>query len=275
MRPGIASDPPIMTLRKRIKSWLYGSCPGFRGSFLYFGSRIYFPTNSLSFRAACQQGIFEHDSLRSLFSQVRPDTWMFDIGANIGLMAVPVLQREPRVRVLSFEPSPNTLPSLHQTISASPHRDRWSLVTKAAGAAPGTSTFYLATPENSLFDGLRDTGRVPGLRCVTVEVTTVDAEWSRLGKPTISAIKCDIEGGELSMLEGAGQCLAACRPALLLEWNASNLAAFHVAPDSLLVFSRANGYRVHAVPGLADVGSPAGLAAHMAFTESFLLLPRD
>src|SRR5437870_2349214 len=99
-----------MTLRKRIKFWLYGSCPGFRGSFPYFGSRVFFPANSLSFLAVCQQGIFEYDPLRALLSQVRPHTWMFDIGANIGLMAVPVLQREPRVHVLSFEPSPNTLP---------------------------------------------------------------------------------------------------------------------------------------------------------------------
>jgi FkbM family methyltransferase len=264
-----------MTLRKRIKFWLYGSCPGFRGSFPYFGSRVFFPTNSLSFMAACQQGIFEHDILRTLFSQVRPDTWMFDIGANIGLMAVPVLQREPRVRVLSFEPSPNSLPSLRRTLSASPYRDRWSLVTKAVGATSGTSTFHLASEENSLFDGFRDTGRVPSIRSITVETTTVDVEWSRLGKPPVSAIKCDIEGGELSMLEGAGQCLATCRPAVLLEWNATNLAAFHVAPESLLAFSGTHGYRVHAVPGLAEAVSPAGLAAHMAFTESFLLLPSD
>lgn len=262
-----------MTFRKRIKHWLYGSCPGFRGSFRYFNARVFFPPNSLSFRAACEQGVFEHDNLRLLTSLARPNSWMFDIGTNIGLMAVPVLAHEPLVHVLSLEPSPNTLPSLQRTMAVNLYADRWFLVPKAVGAKAGSVKFHLATAENSLFDSLRDTGRVPSAASVNVEMTTVDAEWVRLGKPPVSMIKCDIEGGELAMLEGAHHCISSCLPAFLLEWNAQNLAAFQIAPESLLEFAKMNDYSVHPVPGLSEIRTARALGAHMTFTESFLLLP--
>src|SRR5690242_4653731 len=70
----------LVTLRKSIKHWLYGSCPGMAGAFPYFGTRVYFPKKSLSFTAACAQGVFEYDNLRILQSLVRPDSTYFDIG---------------------------------------------------------------------------------------------------------------------------------------------------------------------------------------------------
>lgn len=36
-----------MTLRQHIKTWLYGSCPGFAGRFPYFGVTVHFPRNSV------------------------------------------------------------------------------------------------------------------------------------------------------------------------------------------------------------------------------------
>ena len=98
-----------MNPRQHLKYWLYGRCPGFAGSFPYFGTKVYFPKGSLSFRSACKQGIFEADNVRILQALARPDAVLFDVGANIGLMAVPVLRHEPGCRVVSFEPSANVL----------------------------------------------------------------------------------------------------------------------------------------------------------------------
>lgn len=260
-------------MRKRLKRWLYGRCPGLSGAFTYFGVRVFFPRNSLSFRAACDQGIFEHDNLRVLTALARPASWLFDIGANIGLMAIPLLHHDQSLKVVSFEPSPNSLPSLQRTWARSRCQNRWVLVPKAVGQYLGSAPYHLATAENSLFDGLRDTGRVTGVACVIVEMTTVDAEWLRLGRPQVSVIKCDIEGGESAMLQGASECIGTCRPAVLLEWNAKNLAAFGVAPASLIEFGAKNRFSLHAVPGLSEIHSEMALIAHMAFTESFLLLP--
>src|SRR5207302_6765911 len=101
---------------KALKRWLYGSCPGFAGSFPYFGTNVYFPKGSLCFRAACEQGIFEAENVRLLQGICRPGSHMFDVGANLGLMALPVLRHVAGCKVVSFEPSPNTLPWLERTI---------------------------------------------------------------------------------------------------------------------------------------------------------------
>lgn len=264
-----------MTLRKTFKRWLYGSCPGLSGSFPYFGTRVYFPKGSLSFTEACKQGMFEYDNLRILWSLVRPDTIYFDIGANIGLMAVPVLQHQQKCRVVSFEPSPNVLPYLERTINESKHRERWTLVPKAVSARSGKVTFTLSDQKNSLFDGIRPTNRVASVKQVEVEMTTIDETWRALGSPTVSMLKCDVEGAELDVLKGAQQCLRKERPFVLLEWNAQNLEAYECSFFSLLHFAREHELKIFSIPGLVEVHTDRELSLHMLFTENFLLCPAE
>ncbi len=258
-------------MRKILKRWLYGSCPGFAGSFPYFGTAVHFPTHSWSFYAACEQGIFEFDNVRLLQALIRPGTTMFDVGANIGLMAIPVLKACPDCRVVSFEPSPNVLPSLRLTVAGSPFAARWQLVEKALSAVEGTAEFALSSQAESLFDGLRNTRRASTSTTVTVPVTTLDSVWNLLGQPEVSVIKCDVEGAEFDVLEGAAECLAATGASILVEWNAINLAFYQRAPEALIEFARRAGYRVFTVPRFVEITDPLTLRLHMIETESFLI----
>lgn len=263
----------MMTLRKLVKYWLYGSCPGFAGTFPYFGAKVHFPKGSLSFKAACEQGVFELDNVTVLRALIEPRSCMFDVGANIGLMAIPVLNSDPTCSVVSFDPSVNILPSLRRTVAESPFQERWRLVEKAVGAVPGHITFTLSSQANSLFDGIRPTHRVASAAEVQVEMTTLDEEWRKMGKPRVSLIKIDVEGAESDVLHGASECLRAERPFVLVEWNRQNLAAYEYPADFILTFGRENGYEVLAVPGLHKVENASHLRMHMAFTENFLLGP--
>lgn len=262
-----------MTLRQHLKYWLFGRCPGLAGRFRYFGTTVHFPKGSLSFRAACEQGIFETENITVLRTLVQPGTCMFDVGANIGLMAIPVLCFEPAAKVISFEPSANVLPSLRRTMAESPLRTRWSLVEKAVGAETGTVTFTLSQASESLFDGIRPTRRVEVAGSVEVAMTTIDETWQSLGRPKVSVIKIDVEGGESGVLRGATQCIQQERPAILLEWNRQNLAAYDIPLATLLHFAAEWKYEVLAIPGFQRVDSERQLALHMAFTENFLLSP--
>jgi FkbM family methyltransferase len=260
-----------MKLRKTIKRFLYGQFPLTAGRFPYFGVDTYFPPNSLSFHAACDQGIFEHGNVRVLQSFVRPNTTIFDIGANIGLMAIPILKHQGDCKVVSFEPSENVLPYLRRTISESPFRDRWQLIEMAASSKEGSMEFSLSPKGESVYDGLRNTRRASASKSTSVAVTTVDAVWRSIGTPDVSAIKCDVEGADLDVLLGARDCLTATNAAVLIEWNATNLAAYGRQIHELLDFALGAGYRVFALPGFVEVRDELALRLQMIETESFLL----
>src|SRR6185503_3121376 len=206
------------SVSRAAKYVVLGLCPGVGGKFTYFGTRAYFPKGSAIFQSACEQGIYEPDVTQWLCRLVEPGTLFIDIGANIGLTSIPVLREVQNCRVLSFEPSPNSLPYLQRTHSESVFRDRWEVLGKAAGDGARAAQFCVAAPRYAGLDGLRDTQRAEQLQSVEVPVTTVDAEWQRLGSPRVSCIKIDVEGAESLVLAGSEEIVRRERPRILLEW---------------------------------------------------------
>jgi FkbM family methyltransferase len=261
-------------LRRIIKKWLYGKCPGFAGSFPYFDTKVYFPKDSLIFRVACEQGFYEKDNLHILSSLVKPNSTYFDIGANIGLMSIPILHTNDSCTVVSFEPSPNTLHFLNHTADNSRFTDRWKVVGKAVSSQVGTLDFFIASPDMGAFDGFKDTQRANTNNRIEVPVTTIDVEWESLGKPAVSVIKIDVEGSELEALQGGANCIEAEKPTILIEWNATNLKAYDCSPESLLIFAEKHDYLICSLPNLVPILDPNFLRIHMIKTESFLLLAK-
>jgi FkbM family methyltransferase len=269
--------PPKFSYMRRtrgiLKYLLHSYIPLFSGSFTYWGTRVYFPPAAEVFRMACEQGIYEADNMRVMLACSEANTYVFDIGANLGLMSIPILKHCPSCRVVAFEPSPNTVPFLTKTVQQSAYSARWSLVPKAIGALSGRTEFTIGTQAQGLLDGIRHTQRAAASDVVTVDITSIDIEWNQLGRPPVSLIKCDIEGAELDALKGAQECINATCPAILIEWNATNLAAYDCPPHSLWKFAQDSAYQVLAVPSLTHVNSPIEFTLHMQRTENFLLLP--
>jgi FkbM family methyltransferase len=264
-----------MRLRKLIKKLIYGNRPGGLCRFPYFGTTVYFARGSIIFNMACDQGIYEKDVTRLVEKLVKPESCYFDVGANIGLMSIPALVAEPTCRVVSCEASPNVLPHLARTRQESRFMDRWHVVPKAVGESAGVAAFSVCEPYWSAFDGLRTTERARYVRQVEVPVTTLDVEWEALNRPRVSVIKIDVEGAEMRVLKGGRNLLAAEKPFILLEWNASNLAAYECETGAILEWADGCGYALAALPSLAPVGDRRLLEAQMQVTESFLLYPSD
>ena len=262
-----------MRWRAQLKALVYGSAPGIRGQFPYFGTKVHFPRGSLAFRAACEQGIYESEVLRLIEAFARPGTWYFDVGGHLGLMSIPVLASVPDLKVLAFEPSPNVLPYLRRTVRGSRFADRWRVIEKAAGRECGKTRFAVSTPKFGLLEGIRNTGRAPLAGEIEVPLTTLDTEWAAIGRPPVSVIKLDVEGGELDVLEGAKECIRTCRPVVLSEWNGTNIQAYGLARESILAMAKVLNYGLYGVPALNPVTTPIELRATMARTESFLFLP--
>ncbi|PKN38358.1 MAG: hypothetical protein CVU62_05760 [Deltaproteobacteria bacterium HGW-Deltaproteobacteria-2] len=260
-------------MKKKIRKWLYGKCPGFKGAFPYYGTKVYFPKNSYIFNLACDQGTYEHDMVKLILTLIKADTYYFDVGANIGLMAIPILYNRPTCKCLSFEPSPNAIPYLLRTVEESQFHNRWVVINKAVGEELGELDFNVSSASLSAFDGFKNTGRAPVEKTIKVPVTTIDHVWAAPGKPDVSVIKIDVEGAEIRVLKGATECIKKCKPYILIEWNAVNLKANGYKPNDLIIMTNEIGYGIYSLPNIVKINNESELLVQMLFTENFLLCP--
>ncbi|HJA79646.1 FkbM family methyltransferase [uncultured Desulfovibrio sp.] len=113
-------------------------------------------------------------------------------------------------QVLSFEPHPTISRLYLRNRDLNPQlAGRMTLVPAATGnTAGGTLPFSLCGPGSHLEH------TKPGLRRVDIPITTIDAEMERRNWSRVDFIKMDVEGAELSTLQGAVQTLRRFRPRL-------------------------------------------------------------
>lgn len=244
------------------------------GRFNYYGSTVYFPPKSWTFRAACEQGVYESAVAQVLQTFTRPHSVILDIGANIGLSAIPLLTRCRSCRVVSFEISPAVLPFLRRTVSESKFNGRWTLVESAVSNVVGETSFATPRVGEDQYGGMRQVSRSSRPTTVQVPVTTVDEIWRGLGRPDVSVVKCDVEGAEHDVLIGARECLSSTQAATVVEWSKENLSAYDTDATALLTAAEELSRRVFTIPNFAEICDPATLTLHMLETHNFLLLPR-
>ncbi len=262
-----------MSVRKKLKKLMYGHCPGFAGALPYFGTRVFFPRNAVIFEIACHEGIYERDLLTQIQGVITPESWYFDVGANVGFMSVPILYTRNDVNVVSFEPSPNSRGYLQRTWRESPWKERWRTVFKAVGDRAGETEFHVSNATHGGYDGIKWTRRAERIGTETVPMTTLDDEWRALGRPPVSCIKLDIEGAEMAALKGARELIQSLRPYIFLEWYDENFRCFASEPQDLLKTALEVGYEVVALPTVSVVQSLAVLLLHMRRTSSFVMVP--
>lgn len=215
--------------------------------------------------------MFEADITIYLLKLAKPGTFLFDIGANIGVMSVPILASNHQVSVVSIECSPSTLPYLRRTHANSAYQNRWRLFEVAISDKDGVVDFFTSGPESGAHDGLKDTRRVPGSTKVEVHARTLDGVWTEIGRPSVSVIKIDIEGGESAALRGAKMLIETCKPYILFEWNLENINAY--GQEEIDIFNLiGKGYKLYSLPILIEV-TKAILPLELARGEMFLLAP--
>jgi FkbM family methyltransferase len=211
--------------------------------------------------------------MQALVGNVSEPSYCFDVGSNIGLLSLPLLQKSTLVTVVAVEPSPNVLPFLRKTIRGSSHADRWHLVEEALSSKPGTLQFHVSAARDSALDGIVATGRTGSQKAVSVNATTLDDLWIRHGRPKVTLVKIDVEGHELAVLEGGSECLATEQPFIVLEWSRLNLSASSIPVTDLLHWAKKNYYQLMAIRYLRPITIEDDLDFFSRFTEDFILVP--
>jgi len=179
------------------------------------------------------------------------DPALLDIGANIGLVSLPLLALLPKLRVTAFEPGRYQRKLLAHNLRANRWTRRVDVHSCALGERAGAARFFSHERLDATgLDGLADTRRIPdAVHTTTVRIDTLDAWWKRSGRPVIHAAKIDTEGSELLVLRGAEEILRSSRPMLLLEISRANLMSYEFSAHDLLAWLQAHDYRLENLAG--------------------------
>ncbi len=160
--------------------------------------------------------------LRALESVVGPDSVCLDVGANIGLYCLGLSQLAPDGRVYAFEPSPGALQWLRRNLEANDVTNV-EVVEAAVSDRVGTVGFhdvpFFTAGSFTADESSHLASEAVGSTLVEVPCTTLDAFVESSGVERVDVIKIDVEGAELSVLEGAKGILDQHRPTVVMEFN--------------------------------------------------------
>lgn len=155
------------------------------------------------------------DKILSLSGSIKT---AYDVGSNVGYMALALCHCAEAEKVFAFEPAPSNV-SLIREIAAENHlASQMMIVTKALSNENGTQMMHSwRDPSMFFLESARDGQMVDSTRAFTVETCTMDSfVFDGSNKPP-DFVKIDVEGAEDLVIRGAMQTLRAFYPRLLIE----------------------------------------------------------
>jgi FkbM family methyltransferase len=174
---------------------------------------------------AVQQGIGEPKVQQALQEHLNPGMVFYDLGANIGFFSLLAARLVGTTGcVVSFEADPDIAARLRENLSYNKFENA-IVEQKAVWSHPGTIRFARVdagvSPDRGL--GHVEAGTTASQDAISVEAVSLD-QYSAVNKPP-DFLKCDVEGAEVAVFQGAERLLREKRPGLLVEMHSpENLA---------------------------------------------------
>jgi FkbM family methyltransferase len=211
------------------------------------GARLAMEPASLDMYCSIERmgGVWDREVLEVCCRLLKPGQVFYDIGANVGLMAVEVARRfSDQVRVFAFEPQP----TLARTIAISARLNGFanlSVFPIMLGKQSGEGDLFMAAHSIHASAVSREEGAA-AIHCPVGSIDQMVAE-GMLAPPDV--IKIDVEGGEFDVFRGAQKTIAEHRPAITFESD-ENAQRFGYTRKQLCEFLRETGrYRFFAIAG--------------------------
>lgn len=198
------------------------------------------PLDALNF------GTFEGADEAMLERLIGPSDVVFDVGGNIGWYSLRWAKSRPSCSIHSFEPAPATAKRLRTNLT---RNNITNVVVHEFGLSDrnGAQTFFV---DPSLPSGAAavDHTKSPAVVQLTVPVRKLDDVVRELGvSPNV--VKIDVEGAELFVLRGAGECLAHAKPVVFCEILRRWTRSFGYEANDILALLGTAGYDCFEVAG--------------------------
>jgi FkbM family methyltransferase len=165
---------------------------------------------------------FEKDEIEFLKSNLKPGDIFVDIGSNVGLFSLVASNIVgENGSVYSFEPTPQTFTRLQKNIVLNRFTN---IKVKNIGLSDKKGNLELQISENG-FDAWNTFARKENERFqhkTSVEVSTIDDEFTDIDKSRISFVKIDVEGWEKFVINGGKSFFENYSPVVMVEFTETN-----------------------------------------------------
>lgn len=189
-------------------------------------------------------GDLESSVQEAIVRHLAPDGVFYDVGANIGFFSMLAARLAPEGIIYAFDPAPDNAEAVRINAQVNGAGNVIVLV-KAAGAQTGRARLQVV--EDQSWSKLEEYGSHADVKeVIDVDVVAIDdlVRSGELRPPTL--VKIDVEGAELSVIEGMAETIAAHRPAIVCE--------LHGTEEPFLARMSELGYRIVNLEGAAPIG---------------------
>jgi FkbM family methyltransferase len=198
----------------------------------------------LNYRNAKESG--EAAFLKFYLTNSRFSGVVLDIGANKGDYTLMCLDKNPKIKVISFEPHPKTFHKLVHNLKGKDVQ----IVNKAMGGKIGTLQLYdYANNDGSSHASLYKEviEDIHGEKSIShsVEISTIDSFLEQEKIEKIGLLKIDTEGNELDVLKGSVGAIHNKKiEAIHFEFNEMNIASRCFFKDFVSILDGYEFYRL-------------------------------
>jgi FkbM family methyltransferase len=198
------------------------------------------PLEDRGFLKALSRGEREPFMTKTLVDFVAHDTVFLDVGGHLGQYSLAVAEKLPRGsagRVVVFEPHPRSRKYLKRNVLMNGVDDKVTVEEFCAAASTGTVLFYSDDLQSDYSSTVPNAAGSSSRTVVEVPAIPLDEYFAGKDYPTV--VKIDVEGAELSVLEGMREIMKQKKPLLFIECNGPALKrSGSSAKDLLEVLAR-------------------------------------
>jgi FkbM family methyltransferase len=176
-----------------------------------------------------------------ILNLIKPGDVVFDIGANIGWYTISILLKRKGASVYSFEPIESSFQYLKQNLKLNNlNSDNTYNIGFSNEDKKVKFYFDIRFAMASSMANLREDKETVEVDCEVIKLD--DFVSSKLSLERLDFIKCDVEGAELFVFEGAVETIKKFRPIIFSEMLRKWSAKFNYHPNQIIGFLKDLGY---------------------------------
>lgn len=192
-----------------------------------YGDGVIFSLKPLNIKMKCDGGCrsapfeilnfgsYEEGEADLLFAMIKDGSVIFDIGAHLGWFTLNFAKRFPKSQIHAFEPIPRSFDFLNENLELN-NVHRLKVNNLALSNKSEAKEFFYFKGGSALAStvNLIEHHKVDKITCLT---KTLDEYCKENAIEALDFLKCDVEGGELFMIQGGLVTLKKFKPVIYIE----------------------------------------------------------